>query len=83
MKCSRCGNEFSETDPRADVYNACNDCWNEWMKYSIMVINDLRLDMSVKEHRAMLKKYERTFFGLEKGEDVKDLTKEDERVPDQ
>lgn len=83
MKCSKCGNEFTETDPRAEVYNACMDCWNEWMKYSIMVINDLRLDMSVKEHRAILKKYERAYFGLEKSEDIKDLTNEEERVPDE
>lgn len=84
MKCSKCGNEFDGfDDPRAEEYNACNNCWNEWIKYSIMVINDLRLDMSIKEHRAMLKKYERIFFGLEKPEEgMRDVSKEEERVPD-
>jgi Fe-S cluster biosynthesis and repair protein YggX len=35
-----------------------------------MVINEMRLDMSLPEHRKMLKKYERIFFGLEKGEEL-------------
>jgi Fe-S cluster biosynthesis and repair protein YggX len=46
-----------------------------------MVINDLRLDMSIKEHRILLKRYERAFFGI-KSEGIKDLTKEEERTPD-
>ena len=81
MKCVRCNNEFTDTDPRAYIYKACNACWAEWIKYSIMVINDLRLDMSIKEHRILLKKYERAFFGI-KSEGIKDLTKEEERTPD-
>ncbi len=82
MRCSRCNNEFEDTDARAKEYNACNACWNEWMRYSIMVINDLRLDMSIREHRNLLKRYERAFFGLEKPENMRDLSKEEERVPD-
>jgi hypothetical protein len=35
------------------------------------------------EHRQMLKKYERSYFGLEGPEaGMKDYTKEEERVPD-
>jgi len=30
-------------------------------------MNEMRLDMSVPEHRKALRKYERAFFGLEKG----------------
>jgi Fe-S cluster biosynthesis and repair protein YggX len=33
-----------------------------------MVMNEMRLDMSLPEHRKALRKYERIFFGLEKGE---------------
>jgi Fe-S cluster biosynthesis and repair protein YggX len=32
-----------------------------------MVMNEMRLDMSLPEHRKALRKYERAFFGLEKG----------------
>ncbi|MEM2856144.1 MAG: Fe(2+)-trafficking protein [Candidatus Nitrosocaldaceae archaeon] len=82
MICKRCNGEFDHAEPKAKEYSVCNNCWDEWKKYSIMVINDLRLDMSIKEHRALLKKYERVYFGLEKAEDVRDLSKEEERVPD-
>ncbi len=85
VKCVRCGNEVPDSidwNERAKHYNACNNCWNEWVKYSIMVINDLRLDMSVAEHRQLLKKYERMFFGVEKLEGLRDVSREEERVPD-
>ncbi len=84
--CSKCGNGFDENsvDPQAARYTSCQSCWSEWIKYSIMVINEMRLDLSMSEHRQMLKKYERVFFGLEKPEGgVRDLSKEEERVPDE
>lgn len=84
-KCSKCGKDFDEnaSDPRAKAYNACQNCWGEWVTYSVMVINEMRLDMSMPEHRQVLKKYERTFFGVEKpAEGMRDLSKEEERVPD-
>jgi Fe-S cluster biosynthesis and repair protein YggX len=31
-------------------------------------MNEMRLDMSLPEHRKALRKYERVFFGLEKSE---------------
>jgi Fe-S cluster biosynthesis and repair protein YggX len=35
-----------------------------------MVINELRLDMSLPEDRKALKKQEKIFFGLEQGEQI-------------
>ena len=35
-----------------------------------MVINELRLDMSLPEHRKALKKQEKIFFGLEQGQQI-------------
>jgi len=84
--CSKCGNNFDESqvDPAAAKYSACLNCWNEWVQYSIMVINEMRLDLSMPDHRKMLKKYERVFFNLEEREGgMKDLSKEEERVPDE
>jgi hypothetical protein len=67
--CLKCGKTFDEIieDPAAEKYPACLACWKEWTAYAVMVMNELRLDMSLPEHRKMLRKYERAFFGLEKG----------------
>ena len=65
----RCGKNFEEIieDPAAEKYPACSACWKEWTTYAVMVMNEMRLDMSLPEHRKALRKYERAFFGLEKG----------------
>ena len=64
-----CGKTFEEIieDPAAEKYPACSACWKEWTTYAVMVMNEMRLDMSLPEHRKALRKYERAFFGLEKG----------------
>ncbi|MDQ3872608.1 MAG: Fe(2+)-trafficking protein [Thermoproteota archaeon] len=66
--CLKCGKTFDEVieDPAAEKYPACQTCWKEWTTYAVMVMNELRLDMSLQEHRKALRKYERAFFGLEK-----------------
>jgi len=69
--CLKCGKNFDEKeidDSAADKFPSCLECWNEWKKYAIMVMNEMRLDMSMPEHRKALRKYERMFFGLEKPE---------------
>lgn len=84
--CSKCGKNFDEShvDPAATKYSACSNCWNEWVQYSIMVINEMRLDLSMSDHRKVLKKYERVFFNLEEQEGgMRDYSKEEERVPDE
>ena len=69
--CIKCGKTFEENtidDPTALKYPSCPDCWKEWTTYAVMVMNEMRLDMSLSEHRKALRKYERMFFGLEKSE---------------
>jgi Fe-S cluster biosynthesis and repair protein YggX len=71
--CLKCKNSFDEKDiedPVQEKYSACPSCWKEWATYGVMVINELRLDMSLPEHRKALKKQEKIFFGLEQGEQV-------------
>ena len=67
--CLKCGKVVDEAvdDPAAEKYLACPACWKEWTSYGVMVMNEMRLDMSLPEHRKALRKYERAFFGLEKG----------------
>jgi len=84
--CSKCGSNFDESsvdDHQAIKYTSCQNCWNEWMKQSIMVINEFKLDLSMPEHRQMLKKYEMAFFGAEEREaGMRDLSDESQRMPD-
>jgi hypothetical protein len=67
--CAKCGKmvESAVDDPAADKYPACAACWKEWTTYAVIVMNEMRLDMSLPEHRKVLRKHERAFFGLEKG----------------
>jgi hypothetical protein len=67
--CLKCGKTFDDDieDPAAEKYPACATCWKEWTSYAVIVMNEMRLDMSLPEHRKALRKYERAFFGLEKG----------------
>ena len=72
--CSKCGKEYDEAkieDPLSIKYVSCNDCWKEWTTYAVMVINEMRFDMSYPEHRKALKKHERAFFGLDSVEEFK------------
>ena len=81
--CSRCGKVFDEKsldDTNAEKYPSCPDCWKEWTTYTVMVMNEMRLDMSLPEHRKALRKHERMFFGLEKPEG--ELQKNPEKRPE-
>ena len=82
--CLKCGKEFDEKtaeDPAAEKYPSCQDCWKEWTTHAVMVMNEMRLDMSLPEHRKLLRKYERMFFGLEKTEG--EFQKNPDRRPDE
>jgi Fe-S cluster biosynthesis and repair protein YggX len=49
-----------------------------------MVMNELHLDMSLKDHRKLLKKHEKMFVGVLTPEgDVVDYTNEDNRNPEE
>ena len=71
--CLKCKNSFDEksiNDPGAEKYPSCSPCWKEWGDYAVMVINEMRLDMSLPEHRKALRKHEKIFFGLEQGDEI-------------
>ncbi len=49
-----------------------------------MVMNEMRLDMSMPDHRKLLKKHEKIFAGVLTPEgDIVDYTNEDNRKPDE
>jgi len=49
----------------------------------VMVMNEMRLDMSMADHRKLLKKHEKIFAGVLSPEgEIVDYTNEDNRTPD-
>jgi len=84
--CTKCKTEIldSETlDIAAEKYPVCNKCWGEWKEYRVIVMNEMRLDMSMPDHRKLLRKNEKIFAGVLSPEgDVIDFTNEDNRRPD-
>ncbi len=84
--CTKCKNsipEDAQLEPPAEKYPCCNKCWAEWKEYRIMVMNEMRLDMSVSDHRKVLKKHEKIFAGVLTPEgDIVDYSNEDNRNPE-
>ena len=84
--CAKCKNSISdkeELDVVAEKYPVCNKCWAEWKEYRVMVMNEMRLDMSLLDHRKLLKKHEKIFVGVLSPEgEIIDYANEDNRKPD-
>ncbi|MDE1769464.1 MAG: Fe(2+)-trafficking protein [Thaumarchaeota archaeon] len=84
--CTKCKKEIPDDmqlDPFAVNYPCCNTCWEEWKQYRIMVMNEMKLDMSMPDHRKVVKKYEKVFVGVMTPEgDVINYADENKRKPD-
>ena len=84
--CTKCKSEIprgTELDETAAKYPCCSKCWGEWKEYRIMVMNEMRLDMSMPDHRKVLKKHEKIFVGVMTPEgDIVDYSNEDNRNPE-
>ncbi len=85
--CTKCKNPIPEDmalDPKAATYPCCNQCWDGWKEYRIMVMNEMKLDMSLPDHRKLLKKNEQIFVGVRTPEgDVVDFSDEKNRKPEE
>ena len=65
--CTKCKAEISDSEqlePQAEKYPLCNKCWEEWKEMRIMVMNEMHLDMSMSDHRKVVKKHEKIFAGV-------------------
>ena len=84
--CTKCKNSIPDSDDLgvvAEKYPTCKKCWAEWKEYQIMVMNEMKLDMSMLDHRKLLKKHEKIFVGVLSPEgEVIDYSNEDNRKPD-
>jgi FeS assembly SUF system protein len=73
VKCLRCGQEgegFASPPypgPLGEkiVQGTCPKCWEEWKKFSVMVINDFKLRPFLPEDRAVLEKHMKQYLNLE------------------
>ena len=85
--CTKCKQEIPETqelDSQAEKYPICPKCWDEWKEMKIMVINEMHLDLSLSDHRKVLRKHEKIFAGVMTPEgDYVDFTNEDNRNPEE
>ena len=73
VTCSRCHREAAGLDRRpplpaalADrvLASVCADCWAEWEKQEVMVINELRLNFMDPKAAEVLHQRMREFLGL-------------------
>ena len=61
----RCNKSFNESDVEDEIsqkYPSCPECWKEWTTYAVMVMNEMRLDMSLPEHRKALRNTRKDFL---------------------
>ena len=77
VPCSRCGRDDAPALPRPPIPGAegrelqekvCADCWSEWQKAEVMVINELRLNFMDPEAQKILSQNMRQFFFLDGGD---------------
>ena len=45
----------------------CTDCWKEWKDMETKIINEYRLNLLERDHRAVLKKHMHDFLNLDGG----------------
>lgn len=72
VKCSRCGQErealaqapYPGELGRQLRENACAECWAEWERHEVMVINELRLNFMDPRSMEILAQHIRDFFFL-------------------
>jgi len=84
--CTKCKNPIREDEklePISEKYPCCTKCWSEWKEYRVIVMNEMRLDMSLPDHRQVLKKHEKIFAGVLTPEgDIVDFSNESNRNPE-
>lgn len=79
IACSRCGQEkdavqkpaFYRGEVREKLLaNACQECWDEWIKMQIMLINEYRLNLMDPSTDDFLNKQVLAFFKLDEGGEI-------------
>jgi Fe-S cluster biosynthesis and repair protein YggX len=80
VHCARCGRPEAPALTRTPLpgklgqevrSRVCQDCWNEWEKMEVMVINELRLNFMDPASQEILGKHMREFLFPGTGEEAK------------
>jgi Fe-S cluster biosynthesis and repair protein YggX len=74
VHCARCGKTDAPALPRPPLHGdlgkelaerVCADCWSEWRRVEVMVINELRLNFMDPNAQQVLDQQMRQFFLLD------------------
>ena len=74
VACAHCGRPEAPALPKAPLYGPqgkellariCADCWAEWQRAEVMVINELRLNFMDPEAQEVLTRHMREFLSLD------------------
>ena len=74
VACSRCSRAAAPALPKPPLYGpmgrevlarVCADCWADWQRTEVMVINELRLNFMDPEAQDVLTKHMREFLVLD------------------
>ncbi len=74
LTCSRCKQEkegvaktafYTGDVKKLLLEHACQDCWEQWIKMQIMIINEYRLNLMDPKSDEILNKQVLAFFGLD------------------
>lgn len=80
VHCARCGRPEAPALTRTPLpgkqgqeirARICQDCWNEWEKMEVMIINELRLNFMDPASQEILSKHMREFLFPGTGEETK------------
>lgn len=72
LKCVRCEKDgappefipYSGPLKEAIASQICAECWEEWKKMSVMVVNEFRLTPFLPEHKEILQQHMKDFLKL-------------------
>jgi Fe-S cluster biosynthesis and repair protein YggX len=74
VACARCNRPEAPALPKAPLFGpqgrevlarVCADCWAEWLRTEVMVINELRLNFMDPEAQETLTRHMREFLGFD------------------
>ena len=69
LTCTKCNKLFGhmplkETSGQENNGIVCSDCWNDWKENQTKLINEHKLDFSLKEHRDFIRDQMKIFLKL-------------------
>ena len=65
INCQKCNGMIGSVSVNEAFINIiCNSCWNDWIENQTKIINEYKLDFSLKEDRDFIRKQKKTYLTL-------------------